>query len=64
VDFRMAKLEPIQAIKMLLDQIWVPPSPENVALMFDRLEQFSFYQLVYSNNRKALDAIKQLFDHD
>ncbi|MGD9931349.1 MAG: hypothetical protein AB7U05_15110 [Mangrovibacterium sp.] len=64
VDFRMAKLEPIQAIKMLLDQIWVPPSPENVALLFDRLEQFSFYQLVYSNNRKALDAIKQLFDHD
>ena len=64
IDFSWEKLDPIKAIKLLLDQAWVAPLSGNAALLFDRILQISFYQLTYSNNRKALDAIANLFDHD
>ena len=64
VDFKCVKLEPIQAFKQLLDQIWVPPNSANVDILLSRIPQISFYQLTYSNNAKALDTITQLFEHD
>lgn len=64
VDFKLEKLDPLKAMKSLLDQVWVPPTKGNVAVLFDRILQISFYQLTYSNNQKALEAITNLFDHD
>jgi hypothetical protein len=60
----MEKLDPIRAIKLLLDQAWVTPTPGNASLLFDWITQISFFKLTYSNNDKALGAIKNLFDHE
>ncbi|MDP2334907.1 MAG: hypothetical protein Q8N05_00355, partial [Bacteroidota bacterium] len=64
VDFAWEKLDPVRAVQLLLDQAWVIPTEGNAELLFDRIMQMSFYQLTYSNNQKALDAITNLFDHD
>ena len=64
VDFIWEKLDPVTAVKLLLDQAWVTPTKGNAVLLFERIMQLSFYQLTYSNNQKALDAITNLFDHD
>ena len=63
VDFIWEKLDPVRAIKLLLDQAWVTPTKGNAAILFERIIHLSFYQLTYSNNQKALDAIINLFDH-
>jgi len=64
VDFSWEKLDPVRAMKLLLDQAWVCPTKGNAAILFERITHLSFYQLTYSNNQKALDAITNLFDHD
>ncbi len=64
VDFIFEKLDPVKAIQQLLDESWILPSPENVSVFFNKIVQTSFFQLTYSNNEKALEAIKQLFDND
>ncbi len=64
VDFAFEKLEPLDAVAYLLDQSWVSPSEENVAILFDRLLKTDFYKLTYSNTERALEAISNLFDHD
>lgn len=64
VDFVWKKLDPVRAIKQLLDQAWVPTNQGNAALLFDMISQISFYQLTYSNNQKALTAIINLFNSD
>lgn len=64
VDFAFEKLDPLKAIKSMLDQAWVTPTKGNAELLFDRIMQMSFYELTYSDNQKAIDAITNLFDHD
>jgi hypothetical protein len=64
VDFIWEKLDPLKAMKLLLDQAWVTPIKGNTEILFERIMELSFYQLTYSNNEKALDAIANLFDHD
>ncbi|WP_423129394.1 hypothetical protein [Gaoshiqia sp. Z1-71] len=64
VDFAWEKLSTLKAIKSMLDQAWVTPARGNAELLFDRVMQMSFYQLTYSDNQKAIDAIANLFDHD
>jgi len=62
VDFKLEKLDPIMAFKLLLDQVFVYQNKENVMSLFNHLLNISFYQLTYSNNQKALDAIAELFE--
>ena len=64
VDFIWEKLDPVKAVKLLLDQAWVTPTKGNAAILFEHIIHLSFYQLTYSNNQKALDAITRLFDND
>jgi hypothetical protein len=64
VDFKWEKLDPLKAMKLLLDQAWVAPNIGNAEILFDRILQTSFIKLTYSNNQKALEAITNLFDHD
>ena len=64
VDFLWEKLDPVKAMKLLLDQAWVAPTPGNASLLFEWILQLSFFRLTYSNNQKALEAITNLFDHD
>lgn len=64
VDFVWEKLDPVKALKLLLDQAWVTPTPGNAVLLFERIFQLSFYQLTYSNNKKALDTIAKLFENE
>jgi len=61
-DFIWEKLDPLTAMKYLLEEAWVAPVEGNAKLLFDRISQISFYELTYSNNQKAIDAITHLFD--
>lgn len=62
VEFTMEKLDPVIALKSLLDQVWVTPIHGNATLLLDRIMEISFFKLTYSNNQKALEAISDLFN--
>ena len=64
VEFEFKKADRLKAIKIMLDQSWILPNSGNAGVFLDRVSQWSFYQLTYSNNEKALDAISKLFDHE
>ena len=64
VDFYLEKLDPVVALKTLLEQVWVTPIHGNASILLDRVMEISFYKLTYSNNQKALGAISNLFEHD
>lgn len=64
VEFEFKAADRLKAIKLMLDQSWILPSPGNAAIFLDQVAQWSFYQLTYSNNEKALAAISRLFDHE
>ena len=64
VDFKLEKLDPVVALKALLDQVWVTPIHGNATILLDRIMEISFFKLTYSNNKKALAAISNLFEHD
>jgi hypothetical protein len=64
IEFEFKKADRLKSIKLMLDQSWILPNPENAGIFLDRVAQWSFYQLTYSNNEKALDAISKIFDHD
>lgn len=64
VDFSLEKIEPVEAIKQLFEEAWIPPAAENVAIFLDKILKASFYNLTYSNNQKAIEAINQLFEND
>jgi len=64
VDFHFEILDPVIALKSLLDQAWVTPISGNSIILLDRVMEMSFYKLTYSNNAKALEAITNLFEHD
>jgi hypothetical protein len=64
IEFEFEKVDQLTSIKQLLDQAWIVPNPGNAGIFLDRVVQWSFYQLTYSNNQKALDAITQLFEND
>ena len=63
-DFNLEKIEPIKAIQTLFEEAWIPPKSENVEIFLDRIMNISFYSLTYSNNKKALESISQLFEND
>lgn len=64
VDLEWKKLDFFVAFKLLLEQVWVIPDPKNVSILFDKITQFSFYELRYSNNERALNMIRQLFENE
>ena len=64
VEFSMEKIEVADAIKTLFEEAWIPPQPDNVAIFLDKITNISFYRLTYSNNKKALEAISQLFENN
>ena len=64
VDFKLEKLDPVVALKALLDQVWVTPIKGNSNILLDRVMEISFFKLTYSNNQKALEAITNLFEYD
>lgn len=64
VEFEFKEADRLKSIKLMLDQSWILPNSGNAGIFLDRVAQWSFYQLTYSNNEKALDAISKLFDHE
>jgi hypothetical protein len=64
IEFEFKKADRLKSIRLMLDQSWILPNPGNAGIFLDRVTQWSFYQLTYSNNEKALEAISTLFDHD
>ncbi|MGM0621307.1 MAG: hypothetical protein ACQETJ_09710, partial [Bacteroidota bacterium] len=64
VDLLLEKTEPLEALIQLFEEAWIPPAPENVAVFLDKILKVSFYNLTYSDNQKAIEAINQLFEND
>ncbi len=64
IDFKLDKLNSLHSIKLLLEQTWVSPTFKSVETLFEKIERCSFFQLTYSNNDRALQAITQLFEHE
>lgn len=64
VDFEWEEIDPLDAFKLLLEETWVSPEDGIANTIFDRLSDWSFYKLTYSNNRKALEAITKLFNEN
>jgi hypothetical protein len=64
VDFEFKTADRLNSIRLMLDQSWILPNPGNSGIFLDQVAQWSFYQLTYSNNEKAMEAIATLFDHD
>jgi hypothetical protein len=64
VEFELEELDLTQGLRLLLQQIWVPPKPENVEILFDKLERLSFLQLTYSDTERALKTIENVFAHE
>ena len=64
VDFLFEEVEPTKALVQLFDEAWITPNPENVEIFLDKILKASFYNLTYSNNQKAIEAINQMFEHD
>ena len=62
VDFELEKVPRLEALKMLLDETWTSPSPENASQFLDWYCEVSCYRLTYSNNQKALQSISELFE--
>jgi hypothetical protein len=64
VEFEFQKADRLKSIKLMLDQSWILPNSGNADIFLDLVSKWSFYQLTYSNNQKALDMISQLFKND
>lgn len=64
VEFNCVKFDPVKAASLLLAQEWVTSTAGNVALLFERISEMSFYQMTYSDNQKAMDFIANLFDNN
>lgn len=64
VDLFIEKCEPIEALKKLFEEAWIPPAVENVEVFLDKIRSASFYNLTYSNNEMAIEAINQIFNDD
>ena len=64
IDFRFEKLDPIKGLKLLLDQAWLVPAPDNARRLLELVPRISFFNLTYSDTEKALDAIAELFNHE
>lgn len=61
VDFEMEELHRIDALRMLLEETWTHPSPENASSFIDWFLGLKCFRLTYSNNEKAISKITQLF---
>ena len=64
VDFEWEKLDTATAIKLLLDQAWIVPMPDNAGILLEQIPRISFFKLTYSDNEKAIKAITDLFEHE
>lgn len=64
VEFEFHKADRLNSIKLMLDQSWILPNSDNAGIFLNLVSHWSFYQLTYSNNTKALDKISQLFEND
>jgi len=64
VNFIWEKLDTVSAVKLLLEQTWIAPESGNAEIFLDKVIQKPFFQLTYSNNQMALNAITQLFEND
>ncbi|MBL7965678.1 MAG: hypothetical protein JNK09_01685 [Prolixibacteraceae bacterium] len=64
VEFEFGEADRLKSIKLMLDQSWILPNSGNAEIFLELVSKWSFYQLTYSNNTKALDKIAQLFNND
>lgn len=64
INFDFKKASRLKSIRLMLDQSWILPNSENARLFLDLATRWSFYELTYSDNEKALNAITKLFEND
>ncbi len=64
VDCRLEKIHPLEGIKRLLDETWIPATPNNVEIFLEKIISISYYCLTYSDNQKAINAVSRLFQNE
>lgn len=64
VSFQWEKIDAGKAVKLLLEQCWISPSTHTADILMEQLSHWTFYELTYSDNEKALNILKNLFSHD
>jgi len=58
----MKTLGQAESLSMLLEETWTSPTPVNAQRFLDWYSNITCYQLTYSNNDKAIQAIAKLFE--
>jgi len=59
-SFKFEELEKKEALKMLLEETWVKPEPQNVKHFFNWIESTPFFRLRYADFRNALEVMNKL----
>jgi hypothetical protein len=63
VDFKLEKLQNLSAMDDFLKQLWLPPLPDVASKFLDWFFQIPCFTLRYSDNQKAVNGIKKLFNN-
>jgi len=61
---KLKKLKKDKAFELLVPDSWISPLPENAARFMDWFLEMHCYQLTYSNNKKMVASIGELFRDD
>jgi len=61
IDFQIETVSKLDAIKRFNNEAWVSSTPENARRYINWFIKLPVYQLTYSNNEKAVEAINQIF---
>lgn len=61
IDFSLRKADTMTLVKLLLDQSWILPKDGNAEIFLNRVSKLKFYELTYSDNKKALEGIAKIF---
>lgn len=64
VDFEMKKISNISAFQKLIPDSWISQNPKNVSIFLDWFSSLPCYQLTYSDNKKMISKIGELFNHE
>lgn len=62
IDFIFEKISNKDALPQFMEETWTYPSAENAESFINWYQQLNFFVLKYSDNEKALNAIKNLFE--
>lgn len=58
------KISMINAFQQLIPDSWLSPEIDNAKIFLDWFETLNCYQLTYSNNKKMIETVSNLFEYE